>query len=98
MTQAAQMPEWMRERLAGTTAAPGEVEIAPDEVSPFALFVALGTQWRWCAMSGHRLGLDYSAVAATADMQGTPITPALFRDLRLMEAAAMEAWNQARRK
>jgi hypothetical protein len=98
MTQSAQMPEWMAARLGGTQQAPGEVEIAPDEVQPFALFVALGTQWRWCGMTGQRLGLDYTAIPATATMQGVTMHPALFHDLRVMERAALHALAETRKK
>ncbi len=91
MSQAAIMPEWMQQRLAGTAAQPGEVELAPDEVPAVALFLALGTQWRRHPMTGMLLGLDYAAVPPTAAMTGTEMTPALFADLRLMEDAAIGA-------
>lgn len=98
MTQAAIMPEWMQKRLAGTVAAPGEIEICPDEYGAFSLFIALGTQWRWCAMSGRRLGLDYNVIPNTAQMMGTEMTPALFRDLRVMEHAALDALAERQAK
>ena len=88
----------MQARLSGTQQAPGEVEIAPDEVQPFALFVALGTQWRWCGMSGRRLGLDYAAIPATAAMQGVTMHPALFHDLRVMEHAALNALAETQKR
>ena len=98
MTRAAEMPEWLQARLAGTVQSPGEVEIAPDEVAAFILFVSLDTQWRWCAMSGHRLGLDYTTIQPAAQMQGLDITPAIFSDLRVMERAALNAWAERQRK
>lgn len=97
MTQAAQMPEWMQERLGGTVVAPGEIELAPDEVQPFALFLSLATQWRWCPISGQRLGIDYGAIQTTAAMMDVAVTPALFTDLRRMEAAALDALAEGRR-
>jgi hypothetical protein len=98
MTQSAIMPEWMQARLAGTVQSPGEIEIAPDEVGAFTLFVSLDTQWRWCALSGHRLGLDYGVIPHAAAMQGTEMTPVLFRDLRVMERAALDALAERQRK
>lgn len=93
MTQAAIMPEWMLERLAGTADNPGEVELVPDEADAFSLFVMLGTQWRFHPMAG-QIGLEYAAIPATAAMAEIPVTPALFRDLRTMEAAALEAFTE----
>lgn len=94
MTQAALMPEWMKARLAGTEAAPGEVRIAPDEVAALGLFLSLGTQWRWCPLSGRRLGLDYAAIEPAARLQAIETNPRLFRDLRLMEQAALDAFGE----
>ena len=97
MTQAAIMPDWMQARLAGTSEHVGEVEIAPDEVTPLALFLSLGTQWRH-AHTGHVLGLDYGVVPAVAAMSDMTMTPALFRDLRLMEGAALAEFTAAASK
>lgn len=94
MTQAAIMPEWMLERLAGTAENPGEIELAPDEADAFSLFVMLGTQWRYHPMAG-RIGLDYTAIPATAAMANITMSPALFRDVRVMEAAATEAFAES---
>jgi hypothetical protein len=81
----------MQKRLEGTQTAPGEIEIPPDELTSFSIFIALGTQWRICAMTGQRLGLDYSVIPATAEMLGTPMDPHIFRDLRVMEREALDA-------
>lgn len=97
MTQAAQMPEWMQQRLAGTTASPGEVTIAPDEVPVLGLFLSLGTQWRWCPISGRRLGLDYAAIEPAARLQSIEMKPRMFHDLRLMEEAALEAFGERKK-
>lgn len=56
------------------------------------LFFTLASQWRVHAATGVRLGLEYAVVPATAAMLGLTMTPALFDDLRVMEAAAMAAW------
>ena len=94
MTQGALMPDWMVQRLAGTTASPGEVQIAPDEVPTLGLFLSLATQWRWCPMSGRRLGLDYTAIEPAARMQAIAMNARLFHDLRLMEQAALDAFGE----
>lgn len=63
------------------------------------LFFALGTQWRWLSvpMSGVtlRMGIDYGAVAATALLVGTVMTPQLFADIRVMESAALSAVHKS---
>jgi hypothetical protein len=56
-----------------------------------ALFAALGTQWNWHPVAGVRLGIRYEAVAPTAAGMGLTLTPAMFTDLRIMEAEAMTA-------
>lgn len=73
----------------GATAA--TIEVAPDEVDAVGLFMALGTQWRWHAMVGQRLGLVYEAIAPAAAALGIALTPSLFADLRTMEGAALAA-------
>ncbi|ARR57000.1 hypothetical protein HY78_00500 [Rhizorhabdus wittichii DC-6] len=52
----------------------------------------MSTQWRVDSFSGSRLGIDYSAVPATAQMLGIELTPAAFHDLRIMEAEALSAF------
>lgn len=96
MTQSAEIPDWMRERLAGNSKTPGEVQVPPDEQATLALFLSMGTQWRWCPVSGQRLGMDYAAIAPTASLQGTELTPMVFHDLRLMEHAALSALAEGR--
>lgn len=98
MTQSAVMPDWMQERLAGTGENPGEVQVPPDEQATLALFLSMGTQWRWCPVSGQRLGMDYAAIAPTASLQGTELTPMVFHDLRLMENAALDALAERRKR
>jgi hypothetical protein len=90
LTASAPPPAWRR-------AADEAIELAPDEADAFSLFRTLGTQWRHHAMTGMRLGIDYAAVEPTARMLGVTMTPALLLDLQLMEAAALDAWAEARR-
>lgn len=71
--------------------APPPLDIGPDEVNVVSLFFALATQWRTHAATGARTGLDYAAIRETARMIAVKVTPALFNDLRIMEAATLEA-------
>ena len=71
------------------------MEIGPDELDAVRLFFTLGSQWRVHAATGVRLGLEYTAVPATAGMLGVTMTPALFDDLRVMEGAALAAFARA---
>ena len=52
-------------------------------------FLTLTTQWRYAGASGVRVGLDYSAIEPTLRLAGLAPAPALFADLRAMEAAAL---------
>lgn len=56
------------------------------------LFLGLASQWRVHAMSGLRLGLEYTAIPAVATMMGITVTPSVFDDLRIMEGAALAAF------
>jgi hypothetical protein len=94
LTQAAIMPEWMEERMAAESR---ELELAPDEATPFSLFLSLGTQWARHAMTGVRLGLDYSVIPSVAQMMGIALTPPMFLDLRIMEGAALDEFARAKR-
>lgn len=89
MTEAADLPDWMQERRAADV-----LELAPDEASAFALFAALGTQWRHHAMTGIRMGLDYTAIPATAAMMAIDMTPGLLVDLRVMEHEALAVFAE----
>lgn len=81
----------------GTQAArQAEIEILPEIWPAVGLFAASATQWRRAGMSGIPTGLDYAGVAIVARAQGVALEDALFEDLQLMEAAALEAWAEAR--
>ncbi|MEA3018401.1 MAG: hypothetical protein QOI38_3123 [Sphingomonadales bacterium] len=73
------------------------LELAPDEAGSAGLFFALDTQWRRCAMTGQRLGLDYQAIEPTARLMGIEITPMLLPDLTIMEKAAIDELARRRR-
>ena len=72
-----------------------EIQLFEDEAHSANLFLALGTQWSRHAMTGHHLGLDYSAIAPTAAMLEIPVGPARFHDLRAMEGAALSQFARA---
>lgn len=66
-------------------------------------FLSVETQWRTVAIGGGFapsrllwLGLDYTAVRAGLEAEGFAVTPELWRDLRLMEAAALSELNRVR--
>ncbi|TMV09817.1 hypothetical protein FGK63_01740 [Ruegeria sediminis] len=62
-------------------------------------FLAIDTQWRMAplGMGGMRaLGLDYAAARAGLDLAGIEMTPALWADVRLIEAGARAEMNGAR--
>ena len=60
------------------------------------LFFALSTQWRE-GFNGPS-GLDYTAVRPTAEMLGIDVGRTLFIDLRTMEAEALKAWRDRKRR
>ncbi|MGD8327378.1 MAG: DUF1799 domain-containing protein, partial [Sphingomonadales bacterium] len=78
------------------SAAREQIEIAPDEHNPVTLFFALSTQWRE-GFNGPS-GLDYTAVRPTAEMLGLEVDRTLFIDLRTMEAEALKAWRDRKRR
>lgn len=67
--------------------APIELPLADADAA--SLFLALDTQWRRHAMTGQRIGIDYAAVAPTAQLFGITMSPDLMSDIRMMEAAAL---------
>lgn len=64
-----------------------------------AVFMAMGTQWRWTSagMAGlFRTGLDYAALPVTADGLDVKMTSAVFSDIRTMEREALSYWSAKR--
>lgn len=94
MTAQTIMPAWMAQRIERDSA---PVELDPDQGDSFALFLALDTQWQFHAMTGLRIGLDYSQVRPTAGMLDIEMTPRRFLDLRIMEHAALAAFARKER-
>ena len=59
------------------------------------VFLSMSTQWRWTGgMDPRRCGLDDSVLKLHFAMAGIgkKVQPQAFRDLRSMEAAALEVW------
>ena len=58
-------------------------------------FLLVSTQWRVAGAPAGLLylGLDYAGVRAGLEAYAVPATPALWSDLRLMEASAAAALN-----
>ncbi|WP_343221989.1 DUF1799 domain-containing protein [Marivibrio halodurans] len=66
------------------------VEIWPEHEAVVRLFLALSTQWRVGGMAGAPLGIDYASIETTGRLLGIEVTPAVFEDLRVMEAEARD--------
>ncbi|MCA0303476.1 MAG: DUF1799 domain-containing protein [Proteobacteria bacterium] len=72
--------------------------VLPAEIEPSVrAFTLCATQWRWIATAWdrpRRVGLDYAAAAAALRMARLKVTPALFEDLRFLEAEALQVLAQ----
>nr|WP_255417512.1 DUF1799 domain-containing protein [Maritimibacter sp. 55A14] len=71
----------------------GEDGVWPENVTPVCAFLVSTTQWRTAQLEGRIvcLGLDYAGVRAGLEGAGVEITPELWGDLQVMEAAAVAA-------
>lgn len=92
VTQNTEIPERF---LNGSRPADEEVEIHRDDAGVVALFFALRTQWHRHAMTGQRMGIDYSQVRPTADLAFIEITADTLPSLQAMEEAALLAFAEA---
>lgn len=73
-----------------------EIEVWPDNRPVVEAFLAVSTQWRAVARADGSVywqGLDYGGVAAGLRGAGIRSRPALWADLRIMEAAARDRLN-----
>jgi hypothetical protein len=74
-------------------------EVWPENAEAVAAFLSACSQWRVATMSsmaGSRivyLGLDYTGARAGIEAAGIAITPQLWADVCVMEAAARAALN-----
>jgi len=63
----------------------------------FALFCDAKWGWVPMGMAGTmRDGIDRAGLEASARLLGVEITPAIFADIRTMEAEAMRYWSSKR--
>lgn len=76
---------------------PDLVMIWPDMMDGVALFFAMATQWQWVSigMAGAmRTGLKYEVVEVVARGANIKYGPAVFSDLRTLEAEALAAFGK----
>ncbi len=91
--------EAVRLKLAGGAQTPAG-GVWPENMAAVEAFLAVATQWRTAAiggLSGGRIvfiGLDYAGAAAGLAAAGIETSPGLWRDVRIMEQAALAALNE----
>ena len=75
-----------------------DCNVWPENWQSVQVFIAMQTQWRWS--NGHRVGLNYSILPEIWKRTGTRKKErnAIFRDLQMMEYAALEELNRQRKK
>lgn len=76
----------------------GAIEIHSDNGPAFSLFCALASQWRLCATENGplRTGIEYGAVEMAARVMRIDLDTENFARLRVLEAAALDAWSGQR--
>lgn len=82
--------------MIATLRADDALEVWPENRAAVDAFLAVASQWRAIARpdgSVYWQGLDYAGVAAGLRGAGIKATPALWGDLRVMEAAARDRLN-----
>lgn len=70
------------------------IELDREEYAAAGLLLALSTQWQRVGMAAVATGLDYKAIEPTARLLGIELTPAVFLNLRTMEAEVLQAWAE----
>ncbi len=99
-------PEWVRdcERFGispagfGPVTPPEPIPVWPDMREPFALLA--DAPWNWLSppmAAPIRLNLMRGELEASARLLGITMTPAIFVDIRAMEAEAIKVWSKRRR-
>jgi hypothetical protein len=71
-------------------------ELLPENEPAAEIFLACATQWRLAGMSGIPTGMDYAGVQAAIALMGATPSPALFDELRDMEAGALKQFAKDR--
>lgn len=76
----------------------------PENAAIVDAFLAVASQWRVISVGGGMapampfyVGQDYAAARVALDAEAIPVTPDLWRGLRIMETAACNALNEADR-
>ena len=64
----------------------------PGQEVPVRAFLAVSTQWRVAGM-GAVIGLDYAGARAGLEAEGITVSPDDWRDLRAIEAGALEGFG-----
>ncbi len=70
------------------TPTPKIMPIAKQNWQALNLFLLLATQWR--IDGAHPTGIDYSAIAPTAQLADITLSPSLFEQIRRMEQEALD--------
>jgi hypothetical protein len=74
-----------------------EEGIWEEHVAALHAFLSVATQWRIVAPGDgtlRRTGLDYAGVRVDLENAGVEVTPALWSDIKLIEAGAIAAGNE----
>jgi hypothetical protein len=74
-----------------------KIEVWPDMVPAWSVFLASASQWRWVGVGmggAMRTGLDMPAVLSIAERLGVEVTPDVLGDLAVLEGAALGVLNR----
>lgn len=78
---------------------PDAYQLWPEHVPAAEAFLAVATQWRTVPYGRGGVlwqGLDYGAVQAGLALAGLTLDPERWAEVRLIEAGAIEAMNEAK--
>lgn len=76
-----------------------ETGVWPENEAALRAFLAVDSQLRWMAIGegAMALGLDYAGARAGIRLAGLKVTPDLWSDVQVIEAAAVAALNRKSR-
>jgi hypothetical protein len=92
-----QLALWDQAIAEAETLANEPITLTPDQMPAVEVFMASLTQWRWvgAGMGGvMRTGLDYPAVQCITRVLGFKWSAGLFKNIRIMEDAALVEWSR----
>jgi hypothetical protein len=83
--------------MSSTESQPEYCYLWRENVPSMNVFMACHTQWKWLmgAAGAVRIGLDYAGVRQVLWALKLKDAQAIFNDLRVMEAAALDVFNAA---